>query len=536
MIRSRHLFKILLLALPVAETAAQEVTSSVLNLFRYGQGRSTIGDLKDDVTYLEELMELRVGLPRYLTLGMRLLFDIPPEIGPPFRGIKRRYAELALEDIMVRAGHSSQLFGRGLALNLFEDRGLAYDTWMDGGKLVYDGSTIRATALAGRVEFWDSIVVARTEIYDLRAANLEVDPFDWVTLGGSVLVTEGNIPGPAGEKLLEAEIPEVYGSVRFEGLEIYAAWAGKRTTVQADTLTSRGTGIYGAVSWTGEGLGLTLEYKDYRFDPRDPFERNDPTRATRMLPIQNPPTVLREHTWFFLTRALHQVNFDDEVGLQLEGFLSLGRGATLTASASLASEHDFYEFNPNTFAFRLKERKVNYLPSTDPELSPYWELLLEGEHYFGSRGLLRLAAAHRYRTQAILFPGGTNHLIRSTVIPGLIQIPLSRRLTATVQLEHEVVSDNYNIAREEYYNQLIALTLSWAPALTVGGRVELTTNPSDLSGRDQWFALDLGYRIGGRHTLVLTAGQQRGGQICVNGVCRYIQPFSGVRFTMQSNI
>lgn len=486
--------------------------------------------------YLEELMELRVGLPKYLTLGVRLLFDIPPEIGPVFRGIKRRYAEVTVDDFMVRAGHSSRLFGRGLSLNLFEDRGLAYDTWMDGAMLVYDGNNIRATALAGRVEYWDSIVVARTEIYDLRAANLEVSPFDWVTLGGSFVMTDGKIPGPNEERLLEAEIPHIYGSLRIGDIEVYAAWADKRTTVLTDTMTSRGAGIYGAISWTGDGVGLALDYKDYRFDPRGPFERNDPTRATRMLPIQNPPIVLREHTWFFLTRALHQVNFDDEVGLQLEGFLSIGRGTTVTANASLSSEHDFYEFNPNTFVFTKKERERDYLPSTDPGLSPYWELLLEGEHYFGSRGLLRLAAAHRQYTLAVVSPGGTNHLIRSTVIPGLIQIPLFSRLTATVQVEHERVSDNYNVAREEYYNQLFALNLSWAPAFTFGGRIEFTTNPSDLSGRDQWFALDLGYRIGGKHTLVLTFGQQRGGQICVNGVCRYIQPFSGVRFTMQSNI
>jgi hypothetical protein len=184
-IRARYLLQILLLAVPVAEMAGQEVTTSVLNVFRYGEGKTKIGDLKDDVTYIEELMELRVGLPKHVTVGVRLLFDIPPEIGPTFRGIQRRYAELTVDDIMLRAGHSSQLFGRGLSMNLFEDRGLAYDTWMDGVKMTYDGDFIRGTALAGRVEYWDSIVVARTEIYDLRAANLEVHPFDWMMLGGS---------------------------------------------------------------------------------------------------------------------------------------------------------------------------------------------------------------------------------------------------------------------------------------------------------------------------------------------------------------
>jgi len=536
MIRARYLLLIPLLALPLAEATSQGLNPSLLNVFRYGNGKSGFGDLKDDLTYIEELMELRIGFPRYLTVGARLLFDVPPEIGPTFRGLHRRYAELSAEGFLVRAGHSSELFGIGLALNLFENRGLAYDTWMDGVKLAYEGDFLRATALAGRVEYWDSIVVARTETYDLRAANLEVDPFDWITLGGSFVMTDGKIPGPAGETLLEAEIPELYGNLRIGTLDLFAAWALKRTDVPADTLTTSGTGVYGAISWTGDGVGLALDYKDYRFDPGDPFERNDPTRATRMLPIQNPPIVLREHTWFFLTRALHMVNFNDEVGLQLEGFLALDRNTTLTANASLASEHDFYEYDPSTFTFAQKERTGDYLPSTDPRLSPYWEVLLEAEHYFGSRGVLRLAAARRQYTLAVLFPGATHHLIKSTVVPGLVQLPLGSFLTATLQVEHEQVSDNYNISREQYYNQLFAVTFSSSPGISLGGRFEYTTNPSDLSGREEWFAFDIGYRVGGWHTMVLTVGQQRGGQICVNGVCRYIQPFSGVRLTMQTNL
>ena len=52
MIRPRLLVQILLLALPAAEMAGQGVTSSVLNVFRYGQGKTKIGDLKDDVMNL----------------------------------------------------------------------------------------------------------------------------------------------------------------------------------------------------------------------------------------------------------------------------------------------------------------------------------------------------------------------------------------------------------------------------------------------------------------------------------------------------
>ena len=212
-----------------------DVTPSVLNVFRYGTGKSGSGDLKDDFSYLEELMDLRVSFPRSLIVGVRLLYDIPPEVGPEFRGIKRRFAEFSWEGLSIRAGNSAQLFGQGLALNLFEDRGLAYDTWLDGVKLGYSGSIVRAAAVAGRVEYWDSVVVARTETYDLRGANLEIDPTSWMTLGGSYVETDGVLPGLQAPVFLGAKIHEAYASVQIGSIDAMAAWSHKRTTLPADT-------------------------------------------------------------------------------------------------------------------------------------------------------------------------------------------------------------------------------------------------------------------------------------------------------------
>ncbi len=515
---------------------AQEIFPSVLNVFRYGSGKSGGGNLDERFTYLEDLMDVRIGLPRSLTVGVRFLYDNPPQIGPPFRGIKRRYAEYLADDLLIRAGNSSQLFGRGLALNLFEDRGLAYDTWLDGVKLEYEGSFFRVAALGGTVEFWDSVIVARTEIYDLKGANLEVDPFPWLTLGASFVETDGQLPGLIAPAMLKANIPELYATLRLGAFDGFAGWSEKRTVVQRDPIHTKGSGIYGAMSWTGVGIGLVVEYKDYRFDIRDPFGRYDPTRPTRMLPIQNPPTVQREQSWTFLTRTLHQVDFDDEVGIQIEGFFKVDDVTTLTVNASLSSEHDYFVYSNETFTFQRRERAADFLPSTDPPLSPYWEVLVEGERQFDERGIVRGAVASRRYTQAILFTSGNDHVIRSTVLPASVQFGLDDRNTLTVQGEFESVSDNYNVSRERFENYLVSVNLSQLPGLSIAVRSEFTSNPSDPSGRRDWFAGEVGYRLGGAHALVLTVGQERGGQVCTNGVCRYIQPFSGARLAIQSNL
>jgi hypothetical protein len=527
---------VLLFAITSTLAGAQDVTPSVLNVFRYGEGNSGSGHLKERFTYLEELMDLRVGLPRSFTIGVRFLYDSPAQVGPTFRGIKRRFVEFSTDDVLIRAGNSSVLFGRGLALNLFEDRGLAYDTWLDGVKLGYIGSFLRVSAVGGRVEYWDSVVVARTETYDLIGANIEADPFRWITLGASFVQADGNLPGLIAPVILTARIPEVYASLRLGGLEAFASWSEKRTDVQRDSIRASGWGVYGALSWTGKGIGIVADYKQYRYDIRDPFGRYDPTRPTRMLPIQNPPTVQREHTWTFLTRALHQVDFNDEVGVQVEGFFNADEGTTVTVNASLSSEHDYYEYQEDAFSFQRRERKANFFPSMDASLSPYWEVLVEGEHYYDDRGIVRAAVATRKYIQAVPFTGSTDHSIRSLVVPGLVQVGVDEFTSLTVQAEFESVSDNYNVSAEQYENYLLSLSYSRLPGLTLAFRSEFTSNPSDPSGRKNWFAGEVGYRLGGAHSIAVTVGQERGGQVCTNGVCRYFQPFSGVRMAIQSNL
>ena len=124
-----------------------------------------------------------------------------------------------------------------------------------------------------------------------------------------------------------------------------------------------------------------MDYKNYFFDERDPFEKNDITRTTRMMPFQNPPIVMKEHSYTLLTRAIHEVDFNDETGLQLEIYKSLNENTDLNFNGSISSRHSFYKFDPNQFIFNKQERSTDFLPSFSEEYSPYWELFGEVVHY-----------------------------------------------------------------------------------------------------------------------------------------------------------
>jgi hypothetical protein len=531
---SAKIFFIMIFLYPIF-LAGQSVVPSVSNLLRYGNGKKSIGTVKTDFNYFENLTDVRLSLPESFVIGFRLLYDDPPEIGERFTGIHRRYIEFSKDNFYIRAGNSSSLFGRGLALNLFENRGLAYDTWMDGVKASYKHEYFSAEILGGTIDFRDSVITVRKEEYKIRGGNIELFPHKNIIFGLSFIAAEGKIPIEEPEPNIKAEIPEFYTSISFGRFQFYFDYSHKWTNLLIAKETSTGHGIYSSLSYAGDSYGLTLDYKDYRYDIVDPFERVNDGRHTRMLPFQNPPIVMREHNYTLLTRSIHQIDFNDETGMQLEAFISPNENTTITLNSSLSSRHNYFAYNMSDFSFSKIERNGNYFPSFDEKLSPFFEIFSEVEYYFDLNTALRLGFARRTKTFYDEFTAGLgNHTIRSTVVPLQFQFNPADIFAATLQTEQEWVFDSFNTGNENFYNQLITVIGSLASKLTLTVRYEFTTNEMEISGRKDWLLMEAGYRITSSNIATISIGNERGGQVCSNGICRYLQPFEGIRASLQS--
>lgn len=515
---------------------SQTVTPSVSNILRYGNGERGTGGLVQQFSYFENLTDVRLNFQPSVTVGFRLLVDDPPEVGQAFQGLKRRFVEFRQNDFSLRAGNFSDLFGRGLALNLFEKRGLAYDSWMNGVKANYKSTFINATIIGGTIDFRDSVAVARYEKYNVRGANVEITPMKGITIGTSFVEANGFIPQSIGSKTIKAEIPEVYSSFKFGSLDGFIGYAHKWTNVLSET-THSGNGIYASLSHTGKGYGVSVDYKDYRYDIRDPFDRGASERATRMLPLQNPPTVQKEHSYTLITRALHQVDFNDEVGIQFEGFYSFSSSTMINLNASVASRHHYYDYNKATFSFIERQRENSFLPTFERRLSPYWETFIEAEHYFEETSAIRVGLARRANVLYNDFSGAQfSYTQQATIVPVQLQYLLTQEYLLIVQSENEFVYDSYNTCNEHYYTQLFTLIFTRSPNISVTARYEHTTNKADPSGKRDWFIGEVGYTFGQSHTTTISYGKERGGQVCSNGVCQYQLPFEGVRFSVRSQI
>lgn len=533
------------LLLPVSISAQGIVNVSVSNHLRYGVGNEVVGPVTTRRDYVENLTETKISFREFL-VGFRLLYDAPPEYGREFTGIKKRYVEFRKDNLYIRAGDSFSLYGRGLALNLFENRALAYDTGIDGIKMEYHTEFVKFNLTGGNIAYVDFLDLARKESYKLRAGSVEITPMREFSLGMNFV--SGKYEPPMPNQPAQFNIPEYFGRVQIADIDLYASYAEKRTTltVLGDTTgTHKGTGFYGSVSYTAESFGVSFEYKDYRFGIAEPFrERPNRNRARRMLAFQNPPIVHKEHSFTLLSRYPHVVDFNDEVGYQVDIFYTLFERLTGGLNFAASSRHyifDPLDSGPIAMNYGTRGRRWSFLPNMSSRYSPFWEFYTDVQYYLhdGRNDYVLIGFNRRSDEivdEVIVFPSTSPKIYatRTTAIPISFQYTILNYWVAKFTSERQWVHEGQNSVEPRYYNQLFSVTLSRSPIWAVALRYEFTTDRGTVDGRKDWTAIDLNYRLSSRHNITFTVGGDRGGQVCANGICRFVNPFLGVRASVVS--
>ncbi len=535
--------------LPLVAFSRQDPTVTLSSVLRYGTSRLEINPIGQNREYFESLTDTRISF-RQLRIGFRLLHDAPPEVGSEFTGMEKRYLEFTSENLYVRVGNSFSLYGRGLSLNMFENRTLGFDTGIDGAKAEYRGRPVFAAMTGGDISYADVLDQSRVERYRVRAGIIEVTPHPFLTAGISFVTGRLWFPTtPAGQSAGSFNMPEVFLTLRFSDFDIYASYVEKRTDVSVNPLAlvlqgyrHRGTGAYASVSYTGGEMGISLEYKDYRFGIADPVRRQISDRAPKALAFQNPPIAHKEHSFTLLTRYPHVIDFNDEVGFQIDAFAALSDRLLISANAAVASKH--YSFrstgilDPVT-GFDIHQgrgRRFSWMPSFRKEYSPFWEVYGDVQYYFGEGSTDYLVLAFNRREDQISLELNRQiplvELIRSVAVPILVQHRLTEALVLVATSERQWVRDETNILSPVFVNQLFSLGIIRSPSLSATLRYEFTNATATVDGRTNWAALDLGYRFNPQTNFLLTIGVDRGGQVCSNGVCRIVPPFRGLRASL----
>jgi hypothetical protein len=528
-----------------------DVKASLNNLFRYGNGKenNTISEYSKE--YLENLGDARLKVNDFV-FGMRYEISDPVEYGNDFKGIRKRFLEYnnLNENINIRVGDYWDIIGRGLSMNVFEDRGLAFDTGIDGVRVAYKRTfgdknpiKMKAQLLGGDISYTDFLNLQRTETYKVRDGNFEVSPLKNMTLGLNYVNAKGVIMGNDLKTLtnITSDLPEGYMSIKYKDINFFYSYAHKHVSVEANPLypksiTAFGNGMYSSLSYSKPGIGITLDYKNYRFDLVTPDQR-DRTRPTKMMPFQNPPTALKEHTSTLISRNPHVVDFNDEVGSQLDIVVAPSDKLTMNLNIGLASRH--YEYNNiDTSGFMYKWERINrfnnFIPSLREQLSPFWEVYYEIEYYATNKFYTKVAFSRQneviYSDESPL----SSEKIFNTTIPVELRYSLTKDYTLKLIFENQWSHNNSHATTPDYNSQLVSLSLSKSPELTMTVNTEFTSDNDDPTGKSNWVLGEVSYKVTPTNILTVSYGSEKGGLKCTNGICRFVYPFNGLRLTLSS--
>ncbi|NQS97286.1 MAG: hypothetical protein HQ591_02420 [candidate division Zixibacteria bacterium] len=416
-------------------------------------------------------------------VGLRMLKHQPSKVDGLLFNLKdeRRfedkiYAQLNWNRWEFWAGDVYETFGKGLALNLFENRDLYFDTGLRGSKTAYRSKSLRFKAIYGQ-----SRAGYLVDIENVGGVNFEIRPTSDSQVGASVVHQEGL-------NYEERFTPEIYAGYEYYPFSIYAEYAQRR--LENGNILA-GDGIYSSLTAAVGGFAAQFSYKYYGFGVDDCF--------------QTPPVVQREYTTKLMSSHPHLPLIDDQVGFEIN--LS-------------AAPHDLVFLDLN-FSRASRHRGADILPSLEQDYSPFWELFCEGEYYPRSDLTMKFGFGWNEESRINFWEekiGTTTEIIYS--FSGLWSITLAG--------EKMWVDDiQANLTHQEHW---LSATLARAPFASLNISYENSTRDSDVEG-NEWLSGEVAVTIISEHRLLLFYGRERGGLKCTSGICRPVQPFEGFRLT-----
>jgi hypothetical protein len=521
------------------------------NSLRLGSGETDNGAFMENKRYLEEIANARLFYEG-ITLGLRYELSDPSEVGPNFQGIRRRWIEYQKDELSLQAGHTNALYGRGLTINMFESRPLNYDSWVDGisGSYEYKFSkeqteirpSIDARFVAGNLDFIDIDSTKPIQHIKSQAVNGNVGLFNKKLNLGVAFVqafTNVNRELPSGTKTTSRETDQPEFNLSFitdhiEGFFGFTEMRSRLTQVdnRPDSLYRKGQALYGSLSYSSDVLGIVSEYKDYRYYVHKPGEKDEDYLSK--LPISSPPEVYKDFTYTSITRTTHAVNFDDELGFQLESIITAIEHFNIDLYGAASSRHNGYSDSLGSDGLPTIIGSVSGLPEfKNPAFYPFWELFSEVEYDFGDLNYVKLFG-HR-RSDVTAASGSIADTKRSTTVGTKLQFQTTKNQSLLTSFEYQWMFDSQREANDHQLNNILFIAqYSFNPLITFGGQYDFSTWYEQ--GKHIWPQAFMSVRVGSAHTVLVSYGDERGGLNCTGGICRIVPAFSGLRFSITSQL
>ncbi len=254
--------------------------------------------------------------------------------------------------------------------------------------------------------------------------------------------------------------------------------------------------IYASLMYSGWKFGGSLEWKDYR-------------NFLLGSGFNDPPTLVKEHSYKVLNRSTHVPQLTSERGFQAEVYYRSESGHMLTLNSSRARNESFQIYVFEEYFAEL------YSPIGE-SASINWFLDF---------------ARDPFKDEPQRYASG-----------GILETPVSGRWSILAEMEYQYI-ERTGFLPGAVHNWALITGLSKGARLSVSLTWELSTDPfltDDTAtleierGSRHWIGVDTKYKISKRQTLTVFAGQRRGGPACTSGICYEVLDFEGLELRLTS--
>lgn len=499
----------------VAGRAQAQWSASNLTLVQSGRALHAIGDARTDVY---DRIDLGWQSDAF-SAGGRFELDRSSDDRPGFGRVAaydeltQRWAEWQGEHARIRAGNFYTLLGRGLIQRAWELPGVVYDESgtltryaasrdMDGVIAHGTWGPLAAQAFGGRPN--QATVSPALE-------NLGFERYGGFLQGAQL---ESSLPrgarvGTAWTRFTYGDAPAHESATGFAQADLLA-WAPALGVAaplyleyaQRDEHASqwrklrRGPesshALYSSLGLLWRRWTFSAEWKDY-----DHFRFG----------VNDPPSLVREHSAALLNRRTHLLDAEGEAGFQLEASAPLFAWGTLTANLTRS------DGPPGVRELRFEERFVE--ARVAPPGSDAWDATV-----FEARGFDRFDFVADRTTMGM---AGARRWGQGW--EGSADLQTQRSVTAPVFGAAAAIND-----------RLLTLGVAHARFGSASLTITRTDDPADLPYDDLGVAaassvtligVQLGAQFDGRHRLDLFAGRRRGGRACTSGTCYEVPSLDG---------
>ncbi|MCE5250495.1 DUF6029 family protein [bacterium] len=527
----KYIITLLLFTIIPVRAFASLPSVSVSNYFRYGFGNEIMNYRNEDKKYLEEKIAVNIHWNRFL-LGGRYDYDNPPEFGFEHRKLRKWYLEYRKGQWKLRGGTFAALFSRGLVLNAYEEEMIGHDSEITGVNALYENERTTVNILAGSMDY-EMIPDFRDIVtYNLRGGSIRKKLIDWYAVGGSFIRSDltQKIGYYKVKDKFYVNTAELWSEIETDNFKLYGGMASN-SHENRGLFTEGENSVYVSLNMNLPSTNVNIEFKNYKFGLTTPEYWDYTLYRHRMLAFQNPPTVVREHSWVLLSRRTHSVSFNDEVGMQFDLYHRLYPETTLNLNGSVAGKH--YRYDMNEFGdFSRRKKNLSWIPSLDPEYSPFWQVYGEVEHYFPNGSSITGGLAYTFERIYNYYIPDVREENRSCIIPVrfIFQLPDLYSLQGTVEYQ----KFKETLHGDQYFtNSYFSFGIGKSPYLTAAVDAEYVTKGYEYDDKTLWLIGTIRYCFRSSQIFEIGYGETRGGLVCTNGRCRYVPEYKGWRFSAE---